>query len=56
MECLHHMKNSLHLFCGLPGHLAKDCPRSMSHMAKACTAQAASVAASTVETPAKAKK
>ncbi|KAG6328358.1 hypothetical protein ID866_10731 [Astraeus odoratus] len=51
-----HMKNLLCLFCGLPGHLAKDCPRSMSHVAKACTAQAASVAASTVETPAKAKK
>ncbi|KAG6327660.1 hypothetical protein ID866_11429 [Astraeus odoratus] len=56
MECLHRMKNSLCLFCGLPGHLAKDCPRSTSHAAKACTAQAASIAASTVETPAKAKK
>ncbi|KAG6330912.1 hypothetical protein ID866_8179 [Astraeus odoratus] len=55
-ECLCHMKNSLCLFCGLPGHLAKDCPRSTSHTAKAHTAQAASVAASTVETPAKAKK
>ncbi|KAG6326406.1 hypothetical protein ID866_12683 [Astraeus odoratus] len=56
VECLCHMKDSLCLFCGLPGHLAKDCPRSTSHMAKACTAQAASIAASTVETPAKAKK
>ncbi|KAG6328949.1 hypothetical protein ID866_10140 [Astraeus odoratus] len=37
MEHLHHMKNSLCLFCGLPGHSAKDCPRSMSHAAKACT-------------------
>ncbi|KAG6326260.1 hypothetical protein ID866_12829 [Astraeus odoratus] len=56
MECLHHMKNSLCLFCGLPGHSAKDCPRSTSHMAKACAAQAASIAASTAETPAEAKK
>ncbi|KAG6327860.1 hypothetical protein ID866_11228, partial [Astraeus odoratus] len=55
MECLHCMKNSLCLFCGLPGHLAKDCPRSMSHAAKAHTAQAASIAASTAETPAKVK-
>ncbi|KAG6326310.1 hypothetical protein ID866_12779 [Astraeus odoratus] len=55
-EHLHHMKNLLCLFCGLPGHSAKDCPRSTSHVAKACAAQAASVAASTAETPAKAKK
>ncbi|KAG6328671.1 hypothetical protein ID866_10418 [Astraeus odoratus] len=55
-ECLHHIKNALCLFCGLPGHLAKDCPRSMSHTAKACTTQAASIAASTVEVPAKANK
>ncbi|KAG6326866.1 hypothetical protein ID866_12224, partial [Astraeus odoratus] len=34
-EHLHHMKNSLCLFCGLPGHSAKDCPRSTSHTAKA---------------------
>ncbi|KAG6326495.1 hypothetical protein ID866_12594 [Astraeus odoratus] len=50
------MKNLLCLFCGLPGHLAKDCPRSTSHMEKAHTAQAASIAASTVETPAEVKK
>ncbi|KAG6326166.1 hypothetical protein ID866_12923, partial [Astraeus odoratus] len=56
MECLHHIKNALYLFCGLPGHLAKDCPRSMSCTAKACTAQAASVAAPTAETPAEVKK
>ncbi|KAG6326897.1 hypothetical protein ID866_12192, partial [Astraeus odoratus] len=37
MEHLCHMKNSLCLFCGLPGHSAKDCPRSTSHTAKACT-------------------
>ncbi|KAG6329042.1 hypothetical protein ID866_10047 [Astraeus odoratus] len=55
-ECLCCMKNFLCLFCGLPGHSAKDCPRSTSHVAKACTAQAVSIAASTVETPAKAKK
>ncbi|KAG6326235.1 hypothetical protein ID866_12854, partial [Astraeus odoratus] len=53
MEHLHCIKNALCLFCGLPGHSAKDCPRSMSCTAKACTAQAASIAASTVETPAK---
>ncbi|KAG6327952.1 hypothetical protein ID866_11137 [Astraeus odoratus] len=56
MECLCCMKNLLCLFCGLPGHLAKDCPRSTSHTAKACTAQEASIAASTAETPAEAKK
>ncbi|KAG6328734.1 hypothetical protein ID866_10355 [Astraeus odoratus] len=55
-ECLHHIKNALCLFCGLPGHSAKDCPRSTSCTAKACTAQAASIAASTAETPAEAKK
>ncbi|KAG6329167.1 hypothetical protein ID866_9923 [Astraeus odoratus] len=55
MECLCCMKNSLCLFCGLPSHLAKDCPRSMSCAAKACTTQAASIAASTVETPAEVK-
>ncbi|KAG6327119.1 hypothetical protein ID866_11970 [Astraeus odoratus] len=54
VEHLCHMKNLLCLFCVLPGHSAKDCPRSMSHAAKACTAQAASIAVSTVETPAKA--
>ncbi|KAG6329127.1 hypothetical protein ID866_9963 [Astraeus odoratus] len=53
MECLHHMKNLLCLFCGLPCHLAKGFPRSTSCMAKAHTAQAASIAASTMETPAK---
>ncbi|KAG6327825.1 hypothetical protein ID866_11264 [Astraeus odoratus] len=55
-ERLHHIKNALCLFCGLPGHLAKDCPRSTSHAAKACTTQAASIAASTAETPAEVKK
>ncbi|KAG6328318.1 hypothetical protein ID866_10770, partial [Astraeus odoratus] len=54
-ECLHCIKNALCLFCGLPGHSAKDCPRSTSHTAKACATQAASIAASTVETPAKVK-
>ncbi|KAG6327185.1 hypothetical protein ID866_11904 [Astraeus odoratus] len=54
-ECLHHMKNSLCLFCGLSGHLAKDCHRSTSCTAKACTAQAASIAVSTAEMPAKVK-
>ncbi|KAG6327548.1 hypothetical protein ID866_11541 [Astraeus odoratus] len=39
MEHLCHMKNSLCLFCGLPGHSAKDCPRSMSCIAKAHAAQ-----------------
>ncbi|KAG6326191.1 hypothetical protein ID866_12898, partial [Astraeus odoratus] len=53
MEHLHHMKNLLCLFCGLPGHSAKDCPRSTSHVAKACAAQAASIATPTAETPAK---
>ncbi|KAG6327381.1 hypothetical protein ID866_11708, partial [Astraeus odoratus] len=48
MESLCHIKHSLCLFCGLPGHSAKDCPRSTS-----CTAQATSIAVSTVETPAK---
>ncbi|KAG6329133.1 hypothetical protein ID866_9956 [Astraeus odoratus] len=56
MKHLHCIKNALCLFCGLPGHLAKDCPRSMSHTAKACATQAASIAASTAETPAEAKK
>ncbi|KAG6330221.1 hypothetical protein ID866_8868 [Astraeus odoratus] len=56
MECLCHIKNLLCLFCGLPGHSAKDCPRSMSHAAKACAAQAASITASTAKTPAEAKK
>ncbi|KAG6327395.1 hypothetical protein ID866_11694 [Astraeus odoratus] len=55
-ECLCHIKNTLCLFCGLPGHLAKDCPRSTSCASKAHSAQAASIAASTVETLAKAKK
>ncbi|KAG6327649.1 hypothetical protein ID866_11440 [Astraeus odoratus] len=55
-EHLHRIKNALCLFCGLPGHSAKDCPRFTSRAAKACAAQAASVAASTVETPAEAKK
>ncbi|KAG6327963.1 hypothetical protein ID866_11126 [Astraeus odoratus] len=55
-EHLHRIKNALCLFCGLPGHSAKDCPRSMSHVAKAHATQAASIAASIVETPAKAKK
>ncbi|KAG6329798.1 hypothetical protein ID866_9291 [Astraeus odoratus] len=50
------MKNSLCLFCGLPDHSAKDCPRSTSHVAKAHAAQAASIAASTMEMPAKVKK
>ncbi|KAG6327669.1 hypothetical protein ID866_11419, partial [Astraeus odoratus] len=54
MEHLHCMKNSLCLFCGLPGNSAKDCPRSTSRTAKAHAAQAASIAASTMETPAKA--
>ncbi|KAG6325882.1 hypothetical protein ID866_13207 [Astraeus odoratus] len=35
-EHLHRIKNALCLFCGLPGHSAKDCPRSMSRAAKAC--------------------
>ncbi|KAG6327753.1 hypothetical protein ID866_11336, partial [Astraeus odoratus] len=52
VEHLCHIKNALCLFCGLPGHSAKDCPRSTSRVAKAHAAQAASVAASTVETPA----
>ncbi|KAG6330936.1 hypothetical protein ID866_8152 [Astraeus odoratus] len=56
MECLCHIKNSLCLFCGLPGHSAKDCPRSTSCTAKAHATQAASVAASTAETPAEVKK
>ncbi|KAG6327767.1 hypothetical protein ID866_11322 [Astraeus odoratus] len=55
-EHLCHIKNTLCLFCGLPGHSAKDCPRSTSCMAKAHAAQAASIAASTAETPAEAKK
>ncbi|KAG6328471.1 hypothetical protein ID866_10621 [Astraeus odoratus] len=55
-ECLHHIKNALCLFCGLPGHSAKDCPRSTSCVARAHATQAASVAVSTVETPAKVKK
>ncbi|KAG6327770.1 hypothetical protein ID866_11321, partial [Astraeus odoratus] len=53
MECLCHIKNTLCLFCGLPGHSAKDCPRSTSNAAKAHATQAASIAASTAETPAK---
>ncbi|KAG6327252.1 hypothetical protein ID866_11837, partial [Astraeus odoratus] len=56
VECLCCINNALCLFCGLPDHSAKDCPRSMSHMAKASAAQAASIAASTAETPAEAKK
>ncbi|KAG6327833.1 hypothetical protein ID866_11256 [Astraeus odoratus] len=56
MECLHHMKNLLCLFCGLPGHLAKDCPRSTSCTAKAHATQAASIATFTMETPAEVKK
>ncbi|KAG6328423.1 hypothetical protein ID866_10665 [Astraeus odoratus] len=56
MEHLHRIKNALCLFCGLPGHSAKDCPRSTSCVAKAHATQAASIAASTVETPAKVKK
>ncbi|KAG6327194.1 hypothetical protein ID866_11895 [Astraeus odoratus] len=55
-ERLCRIKNALCLFCGLPGHSAKDCPRSTSRAAKACTTQAASIAASTVETPAEVKK
>ncbi|KAG6329557.1 hypothetical protein ID866_9532 [Astraeus odoratus] len=56
MEYLCCIKNAPCLFCGLPGHLAKDFPRSMSHVAKACAAQAASIAVSTVEKPAEMKK
>ncbi|KAG6327645.1 hypothetical protein ID866_11444 [Astraeus odoratus] len=55
-EHLRRIKNTLCLFCGLSGHSAKDCPRSMSHVAKARAAQAASIAVSTAETPAKVKK
>ncbi|KAG6326918.1 hypothetical protein ID866_12171 [Astraeus odoratus] len=55
VERLHRIKNALCLFCGLPGHSAKDCPRSTSCAPKAHAAQAASIAASTAETPAKAK-
>ncbi|KAG6327617.1 hypothetical protein ID866_11472 [Astraeus odoratus] len=55
-EHLHCIKNTLCLFCGLPGHSAKDCPRSTSRMAKAHATQAASIAVSTAETPAEVKK
>ena len=29
-ECQHHMDNSLCLFCGKTGHIAKECPKSMA--------------------------
>ena len=37
-ECQHHMDNSLCLFCGKTGHIAKECPKSMAIAARARTA------------------
>ena len=33
-----HLDKNLCLFCGASGHMAKDCPKSTSTAAKACTA------------------
>jgi hypothetical protein len=40
-ECKHHFNNKLCMFCGLAGHMAKDCPKSTSHSFKAHTATTA---------------
>ncbi|KAG6328722.1 hypothetical protein ID866_10366 [Astraeus odoratus] len=56
VEHLHHITNALCLFCGLPGHSAKDYPKHASCTAKAHTAQADSIAAKFAEKFAEAKK
>ena len=33
-ECQQHIKDKLCMFCGQPGHMAKDCPKSTSKSAK----------------------
>ena len=43
-ERQHHLNKNLCLFCGVSGHMAKDCPKNTSAAAKAC-------AASTTPTP-----
>ena len=37
-EC--QMQENLYMFCGKPGHYAKDCQKAMFSAAKACAAQA----------------
>ena len=37
-ERQHHMDNSLCLFCGKTGHIAKECPKSTAIAARACAA------------------
>ena len=37
-ECQHRMDNSLCLFCGKTGHIAKECPKSLAIAARARTA------------------
>jgi aspartyl aminopeptidase len=34
----HHFDNELCMFCGLTGHIAKDCPKSTSRASKGRTA------------------
>jgi hypothetical protein len=42
-ECKHHFDNKLCMFCGLAGHMAKDCQKSTSHSSKAHTATTATL-------------
>ena len=37
-ERQHHLDKNLCLFCGVSGHMAKDCPKSTSAAVKACAA------------------
>ena len=40
----HHFENNLCMFCGQSGHIARDCPCSSSHAAKARAADVATLA------------
>ena len=37
-ERKNHFDNKLCMFCGLAGHITKDCPKSTSRVSKGCTA------------------
>jgi len=44
-----HFDGNLCMFCGLSGHMVKDCPKSSSRASKACVAQIAPASAPPVE-------